>query len=496
MKQLTHLSLFSGIGGLDLAAEMAGIETIGQCEWADYPTKILERHWPGVARWRDIRTLTQESFYAKTGRRTVDVISGGFPCQPFSVAGSRKGRADDRFLWPEMLRVIRELRPTWVIGENVGGLVSMAERIGRPSVESRTITRYEDEDFYGAVLVQQEKMLLVEILEDIRSLGYDVQAFVVPAAGVGAPHRRDRIAIVARHADRDAQSPDACLWQGEDAKPGGVRGDAADADGLGRGSRWPEQPGQQGVSQITGCGDDVGDAEHDGLLAAAVAGGTFETGDDGTQGAYSPGEPTGTGRSGNRATMADAYHAERRAQRSTRRGLEERPDGLPQRQKGSGGSERRRENVAYAESERCGEAREHRADSEKRPSGSGEDVQHAIGKRREEFDTSGQSGRSGFAGRGCSADAADAERTGLEECNCFRMGEPEKHPEPEQAHRVRLRRRIKSGSAQWAVEPAVGRVAHGIPHRVDSLKCLGNAVVPQQFYPFFAAIVAVESEAA
>ena len=165
MRELTHLSLFSGIGGLDLAAEMTGrIRTVGQCEWAEYPTKILEQHWPNVPRWKDIRTLTGESFYERTGLRTVDIISGGFPCQPFSLAGKRKSEDDDRYLWPEMLRVIREIRPSWVIGENVPGIVNLA---------------------------------LDTVLSDLESEGYSAQAFIIPACGVDAPHRRDRVAILA-----------------------------------------------------------------------------------------------------------------------------------------------------------------------------------------------------------------------------------------------------------------------------------------------------------
>lgn len=172
MNDLTHLSLFSGIGGLDLAAEWAGFRTVGQCEWADYPRAVLEKHWPGLPRWRDIRTLTGDDFFAKTGLRTVDVISGGFPCQPFSTAGKRRGKDDDRYLWPEMLRVIQEIRPAWVVGENVAGIVSMA---------------------------------LDTVLSDLESIGYSCQALVIPACAVDAPHRRDRCAILA-HSDSDGRS--------------------------------------------------------------------------------------------------------------------------------------------------------------------------------------------------------------------------------------------------------------------------------------------------
>lgn len=265
----THLSLFSGIGGLDLAAEQAGFTTVGQCEFADYPTKVLEKHWPEVARWRDIRDLTGEDFYARTGLRTVDVISGGFPCQPFSVAGKQKGKDDDRYLWPEMLRVIRELAPRCVVGENVPGIIRIAAG---------------------------------QVVKDLEQAGYHVVVFNFEAAAVGALHRRERVAFVG-YRDTDSM---------ENAGGSGCS--------------------KQGVlSKLTGRAEPVRESE----------------------------------------TVAHAKRTKLQREGTTARG------------------------------------------------------------RWSEF--------------GC--------------------------------------------SSWWAVEPDVGRVAHGVPDRVDRLKCLGNAVVPQQFYPIFLALM-------
>jgi DNA (cytosine-5)-methyltransferase 1 len=160
---MKHLGLFEGIGGFSLAARWAGWETVAWCEWNEFGQRILKHHFPEAEGFGDI-TKTDFTKYANK----IDILTGGFPCQPYSLAGKRLGKDDDRHLWSEMLRAIQEIRPPWVVGENVRGLINWS----------------------GGLVFD-------EIHADLEAEGYEVQAFLLPACGVDAPHKRDRVWFVA-----------------------------------------------------------------------------------------------------------------------------------------------------------------------------------------------------------------------------------------------------------------------------------------------------------
>lgn len=164
------VSLFSGIGGFELAGEAAGYEIAVSCEINEFGRKVLEYYWPNAYHHDDVHTLTKDVIYEKAKISPTDelILVGGFPCQPYSHAGKRLGKNDTRHLWPEMLRVIREIKPKWIVGENVAGIVSWSDGL-----------------------------VFQEVHTDLEAEGYSVQAVVLPASGVGAPHRRNRVWFVA-----------------------------------------------------------------------------------------------------------------------------------------------------------------------------------------------------------------------------------------------------------------------------------------------------------
>lgn len=209
------LSLFSGGGLGDFGLMAAGMEIKGQVEIDDYCQKILDLRFPETIKWKDIKNVTGKEIKEKCG--TIDLVAGGFPCQPFSVAGNQRGDQDDRHLWPEMLRIIQEVQPRYVLGENVAGIIPIA---------------------------------LDDVLNDLETLGYTTASFVFPAHACGAPHRRDRLWIVgyAEHLRRPRV---------QESKGLGTR------KGTSEGPERPEQP--SGSSSSQGRIENVGDASIKGL---------------------------------------------------------------------------------------------------------------------------------------------------------------------------------------------------------------------------------------
>lgn len=189
---MVHASLFSGFGAPDLAALWMGWDNAFWCETDDFCRQILKYWFPKSKGYGNIK---ETNFTPWRGK--IDILTGGFPCQPFSVAGQRKGSADDRYLWPEMLRAIREIRPAWVISENVAGILSMVQPSCEITVESQT-SLFEEAD---KETLLEEEFVVETVCRSLEEEGYSVQPVVIPACAVGAPHRRDRVFFIANCTD-------------------------------------------------------------------------------------------------------------------------------------------------------------------------------------------------------------------------------------------------------------------------------------------------------
>ena len=226
---MIHIGLFDGIGGFGMAAAWCGIETVVSCEIGAFGSDVLASLFPAAYHHKDIRTLTKTiiderlipRFGANYGRRTI--LTGGFPCQPFSTAGKRRGAADDRYLWPEMLRVVGDVRPRWVIGENVAGILSMVQ-------PAHSVTLESEPDLFGAsneFQTEYRQYTVHRICKDFEAIGYTIRPVVIPACSIGAPHRRDRVWFLASDAAADGDD-----WRTH-CNPASAS--AADTDGKHRG---------------------------------------------------------------------------------------------------------------------------------------------------------------------------------------------------------------------------------------------------------------------
>lgn len=363
MRELTLGGLFEGIGGFPLAATLAGIKPVWSNEIDPYCCKVLRKNFTHEIIEKDIKQIKNLPY--------VDIVSGGFPCQPFSVAGKREGEGDDRALWPEMLRIICEVGPKWVVGENVAGILSMDD----------------GKTFEG-------------ICNSLENEGYTVQAYNIPACGVGAWHRRERIWIIA-HNDK---------W---------------------RRSNWSNPEGREG-SQIEDRGFcvDVSNSDRNGNPAELDKG----------------------------ANRGEAKGGEGSSQQE--RETPDRERVLVEPFTGS-------ENVSNPR--RCGWNN----------GGKQTNISEWQIKSCEEI---GQSLRAEITG--CCEDATNSYRAGCEEFN---------PPGFSEKPGLNSRQAIE-GREYWNAEPELGRVANGIPNRVDRLKGLGNAIVPQIAYEIFKAIITHETQ--
>ena len=362
-RKLQHLDLFSGIGGFSLGLETAGLaNTVAFCDIDKYCHKVLNKHWPHVPIFSDIKELNYETLRSN-GINNIDIITGGYPCQPFSVAGRKKGEEDPRHLWPEYFRLVKELRPTWVIGENVSGHI---------------------------------KLGLDTVLEDLESEGYSTRTFSISASGIGANHKRERVWIMAYSNDaRDRTSRHEINKDGEKII-----------------KEWQEQ------SQF---------------------------------------------KSGRQSqNMENSRRPLREGTEFERTNANETKEGYANQFERSGSTSE----FDVADTDKSN-SRERSYDGD-----FGNEGGETSSTERESLQSENRQTRSNNLGSSNKI-VADSERKRLQRSEQYEthQGETETQFSASQS--------FETTGLHWSVEPDVGRVAHGIPNRVDRLKSLGNSLVPQ-----------------
>jgi len=423
------LDICSGIGGFSLGLESTGgFDTVAFCEFDDFCRKVLNKHWPNVPIYKDLKEIGNEP---ERIIQDFDLICGGIPCQPFSVAGKKKGKEDDRHLWPYMYEIIKHKKPSWVIVENVGGFVNVA---------------------------------LDDVCLDLETQGYATQSFIIPACSVEAPHRRDRIWILGKNLENPGRSlRQGRIEQGENADEVG-QGDADQLERSGSTSR-----SDVANSQLKGLEGQHGDSssqrrQDEGSLSGTE--GSSRTYEDvpnssgqrleGHRGEHGLREASQEEQTGRRSQERDVSHAKELDRNVDDNGHSGQGDG--QQRQGlqgelGGASGNRAEDVA--DTERLGQQ------------GQGEHERPSNTEKDSEGQASGtDDGSQGQTGQGHTEPGVGGMADGVS---------------------ARL-----DGHYGFEREPNIPRVATGIPERVNRLKALGNSIVPQVIYNIGLAILEEE----
>jgi len=408
---LRHLDLFSGIGGFSLGLESAGlVETVAFCDFDKYCKKILNKHWPQVPVYDNVKELNYDRLKSDgiiSGEKGIDIITGGYPCQPFSVAGKQKGEDDPRHVWPEMFRLIQELRPTWVIGENVAGHI---------------------------------KLGLDTVLANLESEGYSSRTFSISASSIGANHQRERIWIIANSNELGRN----------------YRFDNRERRYFSYHQEWDIEEGQPKwkgwIHRVGEASSTMADSERMGWSEGSEKSEELEREKSSDQSDHSS---EGRRQSGSSENVADS---------DTGHGQQQKKEVRP----GGNTSDSSSEDLAYSKS----------FGSHERELGNSEE------EDRQERQVRGEVGR-GDGDRNDSFiedNLADSNSERLErfgDSSSSMCGSDERNDFDEQSSEGTRSEGPHQTEGWWDFEPDVGRVAYGVPNRVDRLKCLGNSVVPQ-----------------
>jgi len=397
-KKYKVLDLFSGLGGFSLGLERTGhFETVAFCDNDKFSKAILDKHWKGIKVYDDVREITEEKF-KEDGIEFPDIITGGFPCQPFSVAGKQKGTSDDRHLWPEMFRIIKTFKPRFAIGENVRGIVNI-----------------------------QDGVVFETVCTDLESEGYEVQPFNIPAAGVGAPHRRERIWFIAIREESVVNSDNIRFKQHSTTKEEtSWRGASATFESTSSSSprsNVANTVGEYEGREISRSDEEKRRIQEEHRTEHSTTGKSSRTsevrnGDNGYE--------------GNKNNVADTHSSNQRTGKKSKQ-----QEGNTSRECFSNSSEYVADTESIGSDVRgLGQHQGERSGQGEIGGASSQDDANSYGKRLE-----------GFRGEHKLRNSEEEEQT--------------------------------SRDGWWSVEPNVGRVAHGVSGRVHRLKGLGNSIVPQ-----------------